>query len=274
MAKSSYEYAVQALKCKVSAEYSKIKEKIVAIFNENDGIYGYRRILNTINNEKDTKTGEWSVRKIMKKEGLRGRAIKKKRNYCSYEGETSKAPDNLLRNEDGTHDFRTTAPNKAWVTDLTEFKPPAGKVYLSPIIDCFDGLPLSWSISTSPNAQLANSSLESACRWLKENEHPIIHSDRGCHYRWPGWIAICKKYGLKRSMSRKGCSPDNARAEGFFGRLKTEFFYGHDWKGVSVEEFIERLNKYLIWYREKRIKSDLDYKSPMQYRRDLGLISA
>ena len=75
MAKSSYEYAVQALKCKVSAEYSKIKEKVVAIFNENDGIYGYRRILNTINNEEDTKIGEWSVRKIMKK-----RRIKRKSN--------------------------------------------------------------------------------------------------------------------------------------------------------------------------------------------------
>ena len=55
---------------------------------------------------------------------------------------------------------------------------------------------------------------------LKKGERPKGHSDRGCHYRWPGWIRICDDRGIVRSMSRKGCSPDNARAEGFFGRLK------------------------------------------------------
>ena len=73
-------------------------------------------------------------------------------------------------------------------------------------------------------------------------------------------------------MSRKGCSPDNARAEGFFGRLKIEFFYGRDWSGVALDEFADMLDAYLRWYRDVRLKSDLGYKSPMQYRRDLGLI--
>lgn len=50
----------------------------------------------------------------------------------------------------------------------------------------------------------------------------IIHSDRGGHYRWPGWIEQVERVGLQRSMSRKGCSPDNAACEGFFGRLKVE----------------------------------------------------
>lgn len=98
------------------------------------------------------------------------------------------------------------------------------------------------------------------------------HSDRGCHYRWPGWIGICDEHGIVRSMSRKGCSPDNARAEGFFGRLKIEFFYGRDWSGVALDEFADMLDAYLRWYRDVRLKSDLGYKSPMQYRRDLGLI--
>ena len=72
-------------------------------------------------------------------------------------------------------------------------------------------------------------------------------------------------------MSRKGCSPDNARAEGFFGRLKVEFFYGQDWSGVTMEEFMGRLDAYLSWYRDGRLKSDLGYMSPAQYRRSLGL---
>lgn len=59
--------------------------------------------------------------------------------------------------------------------------------------------------------------------------------------------------------------------EGYFGRLKIEFFYGRDWGGVTIGEFMGMLDAYLRWYRDVRIKSDLDYRSPMQYRRDLGL---
>ena len=96
------------------------------------------------------------------------------------------------------------------------------KVYLSPVVDCCDGMPVAWTIGTSPNAELANRMLRDACSTLGDGEHPIIHSDRGCHYRWPGWIRICGEHKLTRSMSAKGCSPDNAAAEGFFGRLRQE----------------------------------------------------
>ena len=85
------------------------------------------------------------------------------------------------------------------------------------------------------------------------------------------WIRICEEHGLIRSMSAKGCSPDNAAAEGFFGRLKNELFYGRDWRGVGYEEFRERLAAYLTHYNETRIKKSLDWMSPVQYRRSLGL---
>ena len=93
----------------------------------------------------------------------------------------------------------------------------------------------------------------------------------GRHYRWDEWIRICEEHGLIRSMSAKGCSPDNAAAEGFFGRLKNELFYGRDWRGVGYEEFRERLAAYLTHYNETRIKKSLDWMSPVQYRRSLGL---
>lgn len=96
----------------------------------------------------------------------------------------------------------------------------------------------------------------------------------GCRYRQQGWIRICRENGLVRSMPRKGCSHDNARCEGFFGRLKIEFFHGRDWSGVTTEEFMGMLDACLRWYRDVRIKSDLDYRSPIQYRRDLGLLAA
>ena len=76
-----------------------------------------------------------------------------------------------------------------------------------------------------------------------------------------------------RSMSKKGCSPDNSAMEGFFGRLKNEFFYGRDWNDVGVDEFISMLDDYMRYYRDDRIKESLGWKSPMQYRKSLGLVA-
>lgn len=78
----------------------------------------------------------------------------------------------LLRDGRAKHHFRAGAPNELWITDATEFRILAGKTYLSPIIDCFDGMPISWTISATPDAEIAKSSLLSACSQLKEGEHP------------------------------------------------------------------------------------------------------
>ena len=144
--------------------------------------------------------------------------------------------------------------NEKWLTDITEFAIPSGKVYLSPIVDCFDSLLVNWNISTSPDALLVNSMLDNAAKLLSVGEKPIIHSDRGVHYRWPGRIDRMEKNGFIRSMSKKGCSPDNSACEGVFGRIKNEMFYNADWSGVNISEFIGILNDYLYWYNEKRIK--------------------
>ena len=154
---------------------------------------------------------------------------------------------------------------------IKEFSIRGGKVYLSPIINCFDGMPVAWSIGTSPNAELSNSMLRMAVSTLKPDEKPIVHSDRGCHYRWPEWISIIEEAGLIRSMSKKGCSPDNAACEGFFGHLKTEMFYNTNWGNVSIEEFIQEVDQYLHWYREDRIKLSLGGLSPINYRRRMGV---
>ena len=139
------------------------------------------------------------------------------------------------------------------------------------VLDCFDGMPITWTVGTSPNAELVNTMLDNAIVLLKENEHPIVHSDRGCHYRWSGWIQRMDEAGLTRSMSKKGCSPDNSACEGFFGRMKNEMFYGEKWDKISVEEFISIINQYMQWYRDKRIKLSLGGLSPMEYRRSLGI---
>ena len=132
---------------------------------------------------------------------------------------------------------------------MTKFLIPAGKVYLSPVIDCYDGLPVAWNISCKPNAQLVNTMLDRAIHSLPQDAHPILHSDRGCHYRWPGWIKRVEDAGLIRSMSSKECSPDNSACEGFFGRMENEMFYGRSWQGVTLENFMRHIEEYMVCNR-------------------------
>ena len=273
MAKSGCEYARNARAGGEAEGRAAARKAVIEAFGAGGGTYGHRRVCAQASADAGdgAAIGEWTVRDIMRDEGPLARAARKKRRYSSYEGEISEAPENLLRDERGGHHFRSNKPNELWITDVTEFRIPAGKACLSPIVDCFDGMPPSWSISTSPDAEMANSSPLGACKRLGEGDRPKIHSDRGCPCRWPEWIRICDEDGLVRSMPGKGCSPDNARCEGFFGRLKIEFFHGCDWTGVTIEEFMGMLDAYLRWYRDVRIKGDLDYRSPMQYRSDLGL---
>ena len=126
-------------------------------------------------------------------------------------------------------------------------------------------------VGRSPNAALVNTMLDQAIAVLPEEQRPIIHTDRGCHYRWPGWIERMERAGLTRSMSQKGCSPDNSACEGFFGRLKNEMFYGRSWVGISLDDFVRELDDYINWYNSKRIKLSLGGVSPLEYRHKLGL---
>lgn len=262
MAKSSYCYQNSTLSYD---KYKELREQVRTVFQDSKKRYGYRRVHSEICTD-NKRISEKVIRRIMREEKLEV-ANHKVRKYNSYKGEISPEVENVLE-----RNFHADKPNEKWLTDITEFHIPAGKVYLSPIIDCFDGLPVTWTIGTSPCADLVNTMLDDGISHLKLGEHPIVHSDRGCHYRWPGWIERMQAAGLVRSMSKKGCSPDNAACEGFFGRLKNEMFYGNSWIGVTVEEFINILDDYLHWYAEKRIKISLGGLSPVQYRRKLGLV--
>ena len=261
MPKSSYFYHHAVLS--MPDKYAELRERVRAAFALADGRYGYRRIHAVLTRDGKT-VSEKVIRRLMRDGGL---AVvgHKRHKYSSYKGEISPPVPNVIE-----RDFHADAPNEKWLTDLTEFPLPAGKVYLSPMLDCFDGMAVSWSIGTSPDAGMANSMLDSAISTLGENDRPVVHSDRGSHYRWPGWIERTEAAGLTRSMSKKGCTPDNAACEGFFGRLKNEFFYGRMWAGVSIEEFMDRLDGYMHWYNEERIKMSLGGRSPLEYRQALG----
>ena len=262
ISRSSYYYQEKAIHAE--DKYRDIRIKICELFRNNYDAFGYRKIYALLKRE-GTTLSEKVVRRIMREEGLVVK-VHRRRKYNSYKGEISPAVENLIN-----RDFHADKPNQKWLTDITEFSIEAGKVYLSPIIDCLDGMPVSWTVGTSPNAKLANTMLEQAIKTLKPGEHPIVHSDRGCHYRWPDWIKIMEDAKLTRSMSKKGCSPDNSACEGFFGHLKMEMFYGRNWSNSTLDDLIQAINKYMNWYRTSRIKSTLGGLSPLEYRRRIGV---
>lgn len=127
---------------------------------------------------------------------------KKRKKYSSYMREITPVVPNLLQ-----RNFHAECPNRKWLTDITEFSIPAGKIYLSPIIDCYDGMAVSWSIGESPSAELVNSMPDRARVILKKEEHPVIHSDRGGSLQMAGMdqqngrIRSAKIYVKERMLS-------------------------------------------------------------------------
>ena len=263
LAHSTYHYRLNAMRRPDRDAW--LLPLVEGAFENSEKRYGYKRVHLELQGMGITVSAK-RVMKLMTKHGMVP-LFKSAKRYSSYKGELIRAPENLVN-----RDFHADRPNMLRVTDLTEFSIPAGKAYLSPLIDCYDGLPVAWTIGTSPNAELADGMLSDACSTLGEGDRPVIHSDRGRHYRWPEWIRICEEHKLTRSMSAKGCSPDNAAAEGFFGRLKQEFFHKRSFAGVSMDEFIGMLDDYMVWYRDKRIKTEFGM-SIMDRRRELGLVA-
>lgn len=253
ISRSSYEYHRARLGRDRDAA---IRRRVVELFEASGGAYGYRRVHAALR-RRGVRASEKRVRRVMREEGLEA-ARPRRRRYSSYAGEEGRpaAPNLLLADASrDLHDFSAPAPGGVLVTDITEFRLPgdARKVYLSPCVDLFDGDVVAFAAGTSPSKALVAEMLGGAV--AATGGGFTLHSDRGWHYRTPDWVAGCAAAGVTRSMSRKGHSPDNAACEGFFGRLKVEFFHGRDWRGFTAEAFIEELSGYIRWYREGRLKA-------------------
>ncbi len=142
---------------KVGDKYATIRTMLTDIFNSNYQYYGYRRLYAMLGNE-GLRLSEKAVRRVIVEEQLVV-SRNRRRRYSSYCGEIGPAPDNLI-----ARDFKAEQPNQKWLTDITEFLLPAGKVWLSPVVDCFDGTVVSWSLSTHPDAELVNTMLDNAVK--------------------------------------------------------------------------------------------------------------
>ena len=167
--------------------------------------------------------------------------------------------DNLLNRE-----FNAEEPNQKWVTDVTEFKVHNEKLYLSPIVDLFNGEVISFNLSRHPVFTQVVDMLEKAFSKIPNNTNLILHSDQGWQYQMKQYQSLLKDKGIRQSMSRKGNCLDNSLAENFFGLLKSELFYMKEYK--TVEELEKDITEYIDYYNNKRIKGKLKGMSPVQYR--------
>lgn len=254
MPRSTYYYYVK--KGKVSDKYTKIKEEIRSIYHENHGRYGYRRITLELHN-RGYSINHKTVQRLMKSLGIKCMVRIKK--YRSYKGEIGKIAPNIIQ-----RDFSAAAPNQKWTTDITEFSLFGTKIYLSPILDMFNGEIISYNISDRPVLGQVIDMLDQAFEKIPDNTNLIFHSDQGWQYQHKQYQMRLKQKGIIQSMSRKGNCLDNSVMENFFGLLKSELLYLREFE--SIDEFKTELIKYIDYYNNKRIKSKLKGLSPVQYR--------
>ena len=261
MARSTFYYYLKRMK--KPDKYAEEKEVIRQIFHENKGRYGYRRITAEMHN-RGYEINHKTVQKIMKQWGLKCQ-IRRVR-YKSYKGEVGKIASNVLK-----RDFRAEKPNQKWVTDVTEFSVGEQKVYLSPILDLYNGEIVSYDISIHPSFRQTMNMLDRAFEKIPDNTNLILHSDQGWQYQMKKYQHRLKEKGIIQSMSRKGNCLDNSVMENFFGLLKTEMFYGQKFK--DADHLISEIQNYIEYYNNDRIKLKLNGLSPVKYRTKSMLVA-
>ena len=237
-------------------KYLNEKEIIKEIFTENKRRYGYRRITMELRN-RGIVLNRKTVQRLMKECGLI--CVIRRKKYRSYKGEIGKIAPNVLK-----RNFYAEKPNQKWVTDVTEFAVNDKKVYLSPILDLYNGEIVSYNISLHPTFHQTMDMLEKAFNKVPDNVNLILHSDQGWQYQMKRYQFMLKEKGIIQSMSRKGNCLDNSVMENFFGILKTEMYYGN--KFDSAEELMKEIENYIDYYNNRRIKVKLKGLSPVQYR--------
>lgn len=273
MSKSTYAYYhsdkhLNACK-KREMEDARILKLIKPVFEHHKHRYGYRRIILAIPELKGI--NHKRIQRIMSEHGLVGKQPKCK--YHSYKGDNGEYKENLLLyaeecTKKGTkiykRDFSTSRPNEKWTTDVSEFKVGSQKLYLSPIMDMYDDSIISYDISRHPNFAQTKRMIEQAFIKNKNIDGLIFHSDQGWQYQMKPYQNWLKEKGIKQSFSRKGNCMDNSLMENFFGIMKNEMYYEHEYK--NIEELELAMHEYIEYYNNERINLKRKGLTPLQFR--------
>lgn len=270
MTRSDYYY--QCKKIDKDMKNDEIMNQIISVFYKHKKRYGYRRITLELSNM-GYRVNHKKVKRLMVIMGLYGVTPRSK--YKSYKGDFNGTVKNQLLNKvvDAENhktyydrDFSTTSCNQKWTTDVTEFHIADGKVYLSPVMDIHNREIVSFDISIRPNFQQTMNMLNQAFEKHTDLNGLIFHSDQGWQYQMPQYHSTLKDKGIIQSMSRKGNCLDNSPMENFFGRMKNEMFYNHEYEFTSIEHLIQEIENYIYYYNNERIQVKLKGLTPVQYR--------
>jgi len=254
LARSTYYYQIGVLKA--GDKDVELKAMIKAEFERHKGRYGYRRITAALR-QLGKQVNHKSVQRLMGK--LKLKSLVRPKKYKSFKGEVGQAAPNELNRQ-----FEAAAANEKWVTDVTEFNVAGEKLYLSPVLDLYNGEIVAFEMNRRPEFKLVTAMLAKAFSRLGSRDKPMLHSDQGWQYRMSAYREDLKKRGMVQSMSRKGNCHDNAAMESFFGVLKSEFFYLN--KFTSIEQLEAGITDYIHYYNHDRIKLKLGGLSPVQFR--------
>ncbi|MBU5486560.1 IS3 family transposase [Clostridium sp. MSJ-11] len=231
--------------------------EIVKIYNEVDGIYGYRRITLNLNRRLGLNINHKRVYRLMKLASLQSVIRRKKKRYMI--SAPQQVEENLLNRE-----FTADRLNQKWLTDVTELKyGNSQKAYLSAILDLHDKSIVAYVLGHSNNNDLVFKTLDNALI-ASPGTSPMLHSDRGFQYTSHKFKRKLADAGMTHSMSRVGKCIDNGPMEAFWGILKCEKYYLH--KYHTYEELCKAIDEYINFYNTKRLQKRLNGLSPMEFR--------
>ena len=243
---------------KRAAENRLLLDNIQRIYEAAKGRYGSPRITAELRDQ-GYACSRPRVARLMRKHAIRARTMRKFKVTTNAKHNYAVAP-NLLKQV-----FRTDAPNRVWVSDMTYIRTLEGWLYLTVIMDLFNRKIIGWSMSE--RMQAGETTIPAFQMALKSCQPPaglVFHSDRGVQYACDPFVALLKRSKAIQSMSGGGNCYDNAVAESFFHTLKTELVYHEIYN--TREEARHNLFEYLEgFYNRFRRHSTLGYKSPVEY---------
>ena len=254
LARSSFYHQLKLMQ--LTDKHAGLKARILRLFQRHRGRYGYRRITAALRRE-GILVNRKKIQRLMGILGLKSCVRIKK--YRAYHGEVGRAAPNVLERQ-----FQAVRPNEKWVTDVTEFSVGGQKLYLSPVLDLYNGEIVSFETAKRPLFSMVGAMLRRAFARLGPHDRPILHSDQGWQYRMPVYHEALQQREVTASMSRRGNCLDNAVMESFFGTLKAEFYHLTQFR--TVDELQIGLRRYIHYYNHERIRLKLGGLSPVEYR--------
>ncbi|MFG1375106.1 IS3 family transposase [Xanthobacter oligotrophicus] len=234
-------------------------ELIRAAWRESGKVYGYRKLHDDLADMGESCCPN-RVARLTRLAGIRAQ-IGYKRCPGHSGGKPSLAVDNMLDRR-----FDAEAPDKAWVTDITDIRTHEGFAYLAVVIDLFSRRVVGWSIKARQTTNVVLQALLAAVWRRKPKGCVLVHSDQGSQFTSMEWASVLKHHDLQPSMSRRGNCHDNAVAESFFNLLKRErirrkVYRTRDEARRDVFDYIE------MFYNPTRKHARNGMLSPIEFER-------